>query len=101
MHLHGHNIWVLQEGACNALPGSGEVAPPATSSIPASATSAQPGGPSTTSYPASYTPASAMKRDDESDLRIHFDVNGKRDTPPPNSCWDGSIVHPEVRFAFE
>ena len=71
MHLHGHNIFVLQEGPCAGDGGvQGQLPPGAAPS----------GAPSTNS----------SKRDSGSNYGAHVKRDGEQ-----GSCWDGSIVNPE------
>jgi FtsP/CotA-like multicopper oxidase with cupredoxin domain len=74
MHLHGHNIFVLQEGPCA---GDGGVQGP------------PPGGAGGPPTGANSTSNSTTKRAVAEGTKI------KRDTPVGN-CWDGTIVNPDV-----
>ena len=123
MHLHGHNIWVLQEGICTGVPvssaptgpppqASQTSVPPTNSGPPPSASpteestssqgestsspSGQPSGSPTTysSQPSAGNPTATAKSKRE--LAVDYGVKEKRSSGA--GCWDGTIVNPDVRI---
>ncbi len=77
MHLHGHNIFVLQEGNCSGN-GGVEAGPPGGGAPSGAATS-------TGSVPSSTTSAKST-----------YGVKIRRQEDGPTGCWDGTIVNPQV-----
>lgn len=169
MHMHGHNIMILDTGECSYIPGPGGISPADQSQLPAAATSAQPppatfvpnfsafdqhsdgNGPAfhqshqtesfsnqqlgqsnghygpetspattgnfaatTTNFnagtgrsgypgtevfssqgPAATESATSYIKQGKSSY-AGSGKHGKRAVPPPDSCWDGTIVNPQV-----
>jgi FtsP/CotA-like multicopper oxidase with cupredoxin domain len=122
MHLHGHNIWVLQEGICSGVPvSSAPTGPPPTASVtsvpptksgaPPSASvtssaessshhaepSSSPGEP-TSSYSTYSSQPSAGKPSgppqSKRELAVDYGIQEKRSSGA--GCWDGTIANPSV-----